>query len=411
MKQYYDVIIIGGGPAGLAAGLKLFHLGIRKIAIIEREKRLGGILRQCIHDGFGLTRFGQSMTGPEYAEFFIQEIKKTSVSIFLDTMVLDVTKEKQIIISSRKGIQILEGKAILFTTGCKERTRGQISIPGNRPSGVFTAGVAQSYINLHNKMIGQNIIILGSGDIGLIMARRLTLEGAKVHMVLEVKEEPSGLPRNVKQCLHDFSIPLYTSKTISCIHGKQRVQGVTIQDVDDKYNLIPGTEQNISCDTVILSVGLIPENDLAISVGIELDPVTKGPLVNEKYETSLPGFFSVGNSLHVHDLVDFVSLEAEKAASSIYHSIHHHSKPSKKWNIETDPKISYIVPQYLEGQKNILFSFRVKENYRNCTLSIQQKNQEILRKKFIKLSPSEMVQISLKEIPFPPKNKVRLIIE
>ena len=312
-----QAVIIGGGPAGLAAALRLFEKGVRDILILERENHMGGILRQCIHDGFGLTRFGESLAGPEYAQRFIERVEKAGIEYITGCTVLDVSREKKVMAVSRdRGLLEIQADAALLTMGCRERTRGALATPGTRPSGVYTAGVAQNYINLQNTMVGKEIVILGSGDIGLIMARRLTLEGAHVLGVYEVQPYPNGLPRNIEQCLNDYDIPLHLSHTVVEIRGRERLSSVVAAKCDERFRPIPGTEKEVPCDTLILSVGLIPENELTLSAGIALDPRTRGAFVDEHCQTEVPGIFAAGNVLHVHDLVDFVSLEAEALADS-----------------------------------------------------------------------------------------------
>lgn len=285
-----DVLIVGGGPAGLAAAVELYRKNIKNILIVERENHLGGILKQCIHDGFGLTRFGETLSGPEYAKRFIDQVEELQIPYLTDAAVTGISGDKVVTVVSRNGLEKYQAKAVILTMGCRERTRGALGIPGERPAGVFTAGVAQSYINLHNTMVGKEVVILGSGDIGMIMARRMTLEGAHVKAVFEIMPYPSGLPRNIEQCLNDYGIPLYLSHTVTDIHGKTRLEGITVSKVDENLKPVPGTEQEIACDTLILSVGLIPENELSIDAGVELDPRTRGAVVDENFQTSVPAF-------------------------------------------------------------------------------------------------------------------------
>jgi NADPH-dependent 2,4-dienoyl-CoA reductase/sulfur reductase-like enzyme len=390
-----EAVIIGGGPAGLAAAVELYKKGVRDILIVEREKTLGGILRQCIHDGFGLTRFKEVLSGPEYAQRFIDEVERLGVPYIVDTTVLSVTSNKKITTVSRDGLKIWEAKAIILTMGCRERTRGALGTPGERPAGVFTAGVAQSYINLHNIMIGKNVIILGSGDIGMIMARRLTLEGANVKAVFEILPYPSGLPRNIEQCLNDYNIPLYLSHTVTDIHGRSRLTGVTVSGVDERLKPIPGTEKDYECDTLILSVGLIPENELSLGAGVELDARTRGAIVDEHYQTGVAGVFAAGNVLHVHDLVDFVSQEAEKLVDAVARYVQTGSLPICDIKITTSPEIGYTVPQYLSGIRDVQLSLRVKRPFRNCSIEAVQNGTVIGSVKLKKAVPAEMIRIPI----------------
>ena len=317
MPTPYELIVIGGGPAGLAAALSAHAKGLRRILIVERNRELGGILTQCIHSGFGLHYFQESLTGPEYAQRFADQLAGTGIAVKLQTMAIKITPQREVhVVSSQEGYQVLQAETIVLAMGCRERSRGAIRIPGDRPAGIFTAGAAQRYINIDGYMVGRRVVILGSGDIGLIMARRLTLEGAQVLACVEILPQPSGLARNIAQCLEDFHIPLYLSHTITDIQGKERVERVTVCRVDAQRRAIPGTEIVFDCDTVLLSVGLIPENELSRQAGVALDARTNGALVHANMETSLPGIFACGNVAHVHDLVDFVTAEGEVAGAA-----------------------------------------------------------------------------------------------
>ena len=391
-----DVIIIGGGPAGLAAAVALSKLGIRDILIIEREKEPGGILRQCIHDGFGLFRFRESLSGPEYAARFSDEAASLGIECLTDTSVLAITPEKAVVAASRRGLFTWQARAVILAMGCRERTREAIRIPGSRPAGVYTAGVAQAYLNLKNIMVGRQVVILGSGDIGLIMARRLTLEGAKVLAVYEILPYPSGLPRNIEQCLRDYDIPLYLGHTVTDIHGKARLEGVTVSQVDAAGQPIAGTEQWVACDTLIVSVGLIPENELSLQAGVELDPRTRGPLVNEYYQTSVAGIFAAGNVLHVHDVVDYVSVEAEKLATSVADYLQHEQLPVGLVPVEASPTISYTVPQTISGQADFTLCMRARRPLKKCRLLVRQGGQVIKNLPLRKANPAEMIQVLIR---------------
>lgn len=391
-----DVVIVGGGPAGLAAAVELYHKGIRSMLIIEREKQLGGILRQCIHDGFGLTRFKTTLSGPEYAKRFINEVKELQIPYITDASVVEVTEDKLVTAITCDGVKQWKAKAVILTMGCRERTRGALGIPGERPTGVFTAGVAQAYINLYNRMPAREVIILGSGDIGMIMARRLTLEGAHVQAVFEIQPYPSGLPRNIEQCLNDYGIPLYLSHTVTAIHGKNRLTGVTVSQVDEHLKPIPGTEKEYSCDTLILSVGLIPENELSMDAGVNLDGRTRGAVVDEHFQTSVPGIFAAGNVLHVHDLVDFVSMEAENLADSAAKYVVNGDLGPCNIEIKTDKNVNHTVPQRVSGRQAFKLSMRVNRPLKDCRIVVRQGDVEIASKKMKKAIPAEMIQLLVK---------------
>lgn len=392
-----QAVIIGGGPAGLAAALRLKEKGVSDMLILEREHFLGGILRQCIHDGFGLTRFGESFSGPEYAQRFIDQVQAAGIECITDCTVLDVSPDKVITAASRAhGLLQIQADAVLLTMGCRERTRGALATPGTRPAGVYTAGVAQNYINLQNIMVGHEVVILGSGDIGLIMARRMTLEGAHVKGVYEVQPYPSGLPRNIEQCLNDYGIPLHLSHTVVDIRGRERLTSVVVAQCDERFRPIPGTEEEIPCDTLILSVGLIPENELSLAAGIELDPRTRGAFVDEHCQTQVPGIFAAGNVLHVHDLVDFVSLEAEALADSAAEYLLKGSLPACPLEVKAGSNVGHVIPQHISGTRDFTLSLRVRQPLTNATLVVRQGENEILRRKMRKALPAEMIQLPIK---------------
>ncbi len=391
MKQT-EAVIVGGGPAGLAAAAELYRRGIRDMVILEREKQLGGILRQCIHDGFGLSRFKETLSGPEYAARFIRLVKEQQIPVVTEATVLRVTEDKRVYAASPEGMIELQAKAVVLAMGCRERTRGAISIPGERPAGVYTAGTAQAYMNLYNRMPGKEAVILGSGDIGMIMARRLTLEGAKVKAVFEVQPYASGLPRNIEQCLKDYGIPLYLSHTVTEVLGKNRLTGVRVSEVDENLRPLPGTEREIACDTLILSVGLIPENELSEGAGVAIDARTKGAVVDQYYQTSVPGIFAAGNVLHVHDLVDFVSLEAEELAAAAARYIREGELLACPIEILTDGNIGHTIPQRVSGRGKFTLSLRVRRPMGACTVRVSQGGRLIREKKMKKAVPAEMIQ-------------------
>lgn len=405
-----DVVIIGGGPAGLAAAIKLKKQGIEDVLIIEREKQLGGILRQCIHDGFGLTRFGETLSGPEYSQRFIDEVIKQKIDVIIDATVIDLTGDKVVTVSSSKGLRQIKAQAVILAMGCRERTRGALAIPGTRPAGIYNAGVAQSYINLFNTMIGREVIIMGSGDIGLIMARRMTLEGAHVKAVFEVLPYPSGLPRNIEQCLNDYNIPLYLSHSVIDIKGDDRIKGVTVAEVDEKMNIISGTEKYFSCDTLILSVGLIPENELSIAAGIQLDDRTKGAVVDENLQTNISGIFAAGNVLHVHDLVDFVSMEAELLAERVAEYVKNGQLEKCMISVETDSNIGHIIPQKISGTRKIQMSLRVRKPINKCHIIVKQRENIIKSIAMNKVIPAEMLQFEIEPENISSDEKIEVMV-
>lgn len=400
----YELIVIGGGPAGLAAAYAAHQNGLRKILIIERDRELGGILNQCIHNGFGLHYFKEELTGPEYAENFINMLSSTSVEYMLDTMVLEITEDKQIHITSKdQGYQILQAQSIVLAMGCRERTRGAIAMPGSRASGVFTAGTAQRYVNMEGYMVGKKVLILGSGDIGLIMARRMTLEGAKVLACVELMPYSGGLNRNIVQCLQDFDIPLYLSHTIIDVQGQERVEKAIIARVDEQRKPIAGTEVEFDCDTILLSVGLIPENELSKGANIDIDPRTGGAIVADNMETSVPGIFACGNVVHVHDLVDFVTQESLRAGEAAAIHVNQQEKVTNNEyiSINNGDCVTYTVPQKInKNTTNKLTDifFRVNKVMSKMKISIVADNIEIAAFKREHLAPGEMECIKLPKV-------------
>ena len=393
--QEKEVIIIGGGAAGLAAAVACQQKRIEDILIIEQGDYLGGILQQCIHDGFGLEKFHTSLAGPEYAQRYIDQVKEKEIPFLLNSMVVNLTPQKEVIVINYKGLQHYRAKVIILAMGCRERTRGAINIPGARPSGIYTAGVAQELINLKNYMIGEKIVILGSGDIGLIMARRLSLEGAEVIMVAEKLPYSSGLPRNVNQCLYDFDIPLLLSHTVVDIEGNGRLSGVTIAQLGKRGGIIPGSKRKIACDTLLLSVGLIPENELSREAGIILDNITGGPQVDERGQTSVPGIFACGNVLQVHDIVDNVSLEAEYIVEGVAEFLEGKLTKEQEIKVELGKGLRYVVPQTLIRSEDSIFSFRVNQPGRKKIL-IFKDGKRIIKKKILRrVNPAEMIRVKL----------------
>lgn len=400
MKKY-DIVIIGGGPAGLAAAAAAKKNGIDSILILERDKELGGILNQCIHNGFGLHTFKEELTGPEYAQRFIDQVNALGIECFLNTMVMDISHEKVVTAMNRTdGLFEIQAKAVILAMGCRERSRGALNIPGYRPAGIYSAGTAQRLVNMEGLMPGREAVILGSGDIGLIMARRMTLEGAKVKVVAELMPYSGGLKRNIVQCLDDYGIPLKLSHTVVDIKGKERLEGVTLAEVDNTGKPIPGTEEEYSCDTLLLSVGLIPENELSRGMGVEMSKVTSGPVVNESLETNIEGVFACGNVLHVHDLVDFVSEEAGTAGknAAAYVKGERGSGSGREIRLNPVDGVRYTVPVSIDPARmdeNLTVRFRVGAVFSNCYVSAYFDDERVIHRKRQIMAPGEMEEIKL----------------
>ncbi len=395
-----DLVIIGGGPAGLAAAVAARESGIEDILILERDTELGGILNQCIHSGFGLHTFQEELTGPEYAQRYIQKVRDLAIPCLLDTMVLEITPERVVTaVNTREGLFQLQAGAVILAMGCRERARGSLNIPGFRPAGIYSAGTAQRLVNIEGFMPGKEVVILGSGDIGLIMARRMTLEGAHVQVVAELMPYSGGLKRNIVQCLDDFGIPLKLSHTVVDIQGRERLTGVTLAQVDENRRPIPGTEEHYDCDTLLLSCGLIPENELSRGAGVELSPVTNGPVVDESLETNIPGVFACGNVLHVHDLVDFVSQEAQQAGRRAARFLQKWEERGKAIRLTAGKGVRYTVPAKVDPcrmEEELTVRFRVDNVYRGAAVTVSAGGETLQRRKKLILTPGEMEEVRLR---------------
>lgn len=419
MKSY-DIVIIGGGPAGLAAAVSAKESGNDSILILERDKELGGILNQCIHNGFGLHTFKEELTGPEYAGRFIEKVQELGIEYLLNTMVMDISKEKMVTAMNREdGLFEIQAKAIILAMGCRERPRGALNTPGYRPAGIFSAGTAQRLVNMEGYLPGREVVILGSGDIGLIMARRMTLEGAHVKVVAELMPYSGGLKRNIVQCLDDYGIPLKLSHTVVDIDGKDRVKGVTLAQVDAHGKPVKGTEEYIACDTLLLSVGLIPENELSRGLNLEMERVTNGPVVNESLETSMEGVFACGNVLHVHDLVDFVSEEAAMAGKNAVRYLQGETAQAEEHRIDLIPMdgVRYTVPKYIRPENmsdSLTVRFRVGSVVKNCYVSTYFDEERVMRRKRPVVAPGEMEEVKIlksKLAEYPNLKKITIRIE
>ena len=398
--KHCDLVIIGGGPAGLAAAVAARESGVEDILLLERDTELGGILNQCIHSGFGLHTFQEELTGPEYAQRYIRKVQELAIPCLLDTMVLEITPERVVTaVNTREGLFQLQAGAVILAMGCRERARGSLNIPGFRPAGIYSAGTAQRLVNMEGYLPGKEVVILGSGDIGLIMARRMTLEGALVRVVAELMPYSGGLKRNIVQCLDDFGIPLKLSHTVVDIQGRERVTGVTLAQVDENRCPIPGTEEHYACDTLLLSCGLIPENELSRGAGVEISPMTGGPVVNESLETSVPGIFACGNVLHVHDLVDFVSQEADQAGRRAARFLRKGEERGRSLRLTAGKGVRYTVPASVDPnrmEEELTVRFRVDNVYKNAAVAVSAGGGTLRRRKKLILTPGEMEEVHLR---------------
>ena len=415
-ERNVDILVIGAGPAGLAAAISAYENGIRSVLIIEREKEPGGILRQCIHNGFGLHRFGEELTGPEYAARDIDRVRMLGIPVECSTTVLSVSEDRTVTcVSPEKGLQLFHAKAVILAMGCRERPRGALCTPGTRCAGIYSAGTAQRFVNLEGYMPGRRVVILGSGDIGLIMARRMTLQGAEVLACVEIMPYSSGLNRNIVQCLRDFNIPLYLSHTVTDIRGRERLEGVTVAQVDENRVPVPGTEIDFECDTLLLSCGLIPENELSLGAGVELSPATSGAVVDDTFETAVPGIFACGNVLHVHDLVDHVSDESFRAGASAASFVMHGHSVSSFVTVLDGDGVRGTVPQKIRvgTDRSVPLMFRPSAVFRNAAVVAECGGKVLCRKRSLIFTPGEMAQLTLTPdmLRLLPENTVTVRIE
>lgn len=412
--NHYDLIVIGAGSAGIAAALKAHDAGVSSILILEKDKEMGGILQQCIHSGFGVEMFKEDLTGPEYAERYIEKMRAAGLEFRTNSLVTELHEDRTLVYTNPvEGYVEVQGKAVILTMGCFERTPGQINLYGDRPAGIMTAGTAQSFLNKDGFLVGKRVFILGSGDIGLIMARRMTLEGAEVLGVAELNPYSSGLARNIVQCLDDFEIPLYLSHTVIQVIGTSRLESIIIAEVDENKQPIPGTEKTFDVDTLLLSVGLIPDRHLTSQAGIKLHPRTGGPIVNNRYETNVPGIFAAGNGLHVHDLVDWVSLEGERAGASAARYVQGESTDAELITTEPGKGIIYVVPHYVlkQADEDIRFYFRVDNVYKNVNVNIYKDDELLKSLKKNVMVPAEMEMIKVNNQDILDASRVRIEVE